>query len=744
LGLLTPSVERSRFVLIRLAATALAAAAGIAVAAAAVEGPVAATENVEARLVAEVEAAAPGSTILVGLHKIIRPHWHTYWRNPGDAGEPTTLTFTAPEGVRASDFIWPLPTSIRVADVLLNYGYEGELLLPAEITVPADAQPGDTLALQGRATWLVCELVCIPEEVSLSLDLPIADAAVEDRAWGATLQDMVAAAPRPLGFEARLERAGEKVRLTVADPILAAAVAGGAIRDVEFFPFDRDVVVPAAEQVVRYAERGIEITLTPNFGLVEELRPVGGVIAFEEHRGEEWARRGVEIAASVGAAEIGAFVAMPRVPGGGLGGGLGGGGGLLGFVQAVLFAVIGGLILNLMPCVFPVLSMKALGVIEHAHGERAMARRHGLAFLGGVLSTFAVLALVLIALKAAGAQLGWGFQLQSPAFVTAVALLFFAIGLNLLGVFEVGASLQNLGGRSASLSGPAGSFAVGALAVAAASPCTAPFMSAALPVALAAPAPAALLIFLALGVGFAAPFTALSFFPGWARILPKPGVWMERLKQLLAFPMFAAAAWLLWVLGAQTGPNGVLAALALMMGLGFAVWTFRTSREASARVKGAFRVAGLGALAAVVLLVGGAYGSGALAPAGGASPTRSGAGLTIAAEDVWSPERVAALRAEGRPVFVDFTAAWCVTCQANKILVLRTERVRRAFAESDTAELVADWTNRDAAIAAELERYGRSGVPLYLLFPPEGEAIVLNEILTERHLIDALARAAAS
>jgi thiol:disulfide interchange protein DsbD len=714
-----------------LAASALAAA-GIAGAAGAVEGPVTATENVEARLVAEVDAVAPGSTVLVGLHKIIRPHWHTYWLNPGDAGEPTRVMITAPEGVEAGEIIWPLPQMIPVLNVFMNYGYEGELLLPFEVTVPADARPGDTLAVEATAYWLVCEDICIPEEAALRLDLPIAEASAEDPLWGAPLQEAVAAAPRPLGFDARLERVGDKVRLTVADPILADAIAAGAIRDVEFFPFERDAVVPAAEQLVRFGERGIEMTLTPNFGLVDALKPIGGVLAFEEHRGDVWSRRGVEIAASVGAADIGAIVAGAR--------GAGGSGGLLGFAQAALFAVIGGLILNLMPCVFPVLSMKALGVIRHAHGERAIARRHGLAFLGGVLASFAVLALTLIALKAAGAQLGWGFQLQSPAFVTLVAVMFFAIGLNLLGVFEVGASLQNLGGKTADLSGPAGSFAVGVLAVVAASPCTAPFMSAALPFALAAPAPLALTIFLALGLGFAAPFTALSFFPGWARILPKPGVWMDRLKQLLAFPMFAAAVWLLWVLAAQAGPNGLLGALALMTGFGFAVWAFRSTRDAGPRVKGGFRAAGLGALAVVILLVGGAYGSGALAPASsGARPT---AGLAIAPEDAWSPERVAELRAEGRSVFVDFTAAWCVTCQANKILVLNTDRIRRAFADSGTVELVADWTNRDAAIAQELERYGRSGVPLYLMFPPEGEAIVLNEILTERHVLDVLARAA--
>jgi thiol:disulfide interchange protein DsbD len=723
-------------VIVRFTASALLAAATLVGAAGAAEGPVAATDNVEARLVSEVDAAAPGSTVLVGLHKIIRPHWHTYWRNPGDAGEPTQLTFTAPEGVEASGFIWPLPSAIPVGGVLLNYGYEGELLLPLELTVPADARPGETLALTADAYWLVCEAICIPEEATLTLDLPIAAAAVPDARWGGTLEETVAAAPVALGFEAAIEPAGDKVRLTVADPLLTDAIAAGAIRDVRFFPFAGDVIVPAAEQVARFGERGVELTMTPNFGLKDGLKPIDGVLAFEEHRGDAWARRGVEIAAAVGpAADIGAIVAMPR----GFGGAGGAGG--LGIATAIVFAFIGGLILNLMPCVFPVLSIKALGVVEHAHGHRDVSRRHGLAFLGGVLATFVVLAVTLIVLKTAGAQIGWGFQLQSPLFVTAVATLFFAIGLNLLGVFEVGGGLQNLGGGAASLSGPAGSFATGALAVVAASPCTAPFMSVALPVALASPAPQALAVFLALGLGFAAPFTLLSFFPGWGRALPKPGVWMERLKQLFAFPMFATAVWLLWVLASQAGPDGVAAALLLMTGLAFAIWAFRSTADARGAVKGAFRIAGVAALLLVLALVGAAYGSGVLRAATPvAVASTSGGAVSTSSDEAWSPARVAELRAEGRPVFVEFTAAWCITCQFNKRVALKTARAQGAFEATGTVQLVADWTNRDATIAAELERYGRAGVPLYLLYPPEGEPIVLNEILTEQQVIDALER----
>jgi thiol:disulfide interchange protein DsbD len=715
-----------------LAGLSALAAAG---AASALEGPVVATENVEARLVAEVNAAAPGETIVIGLHKIIRPHWHTYWINPGDAGEPTRITFENGEALNPSEFFWPLPSAIPVEDILVNYGYSDEVLLPLEITVPADATPGETLTLPAYATWLVCEDICIPEEANLTLDIPIAEESVHDPRWGDTLAEQVAATPRPMGFDAGIERADDKVLLTVADPILEAAIAEDAIRDIWFFPFDGTVIRHAEPQLARFGPNGIELEMTPNFGLADELIPIDGVLAFEEMRGEGWARHGVEISAAVGRVDVGAVVAAA---GGSGAAGFGGGfGGPVGFLQMALFAFIGGLILNLMPCVFPVLSIKAISVMEHAHGDAADARKNGAAFLGGVLATFTLLAAALIVFKAAGAQVGWGFQLQSPWFVTAVAVLFFLIGLNLLGVFEVGGRLQNVGSGAASMSGPAGSFFVGALAVVAASPCTAPFMSVALPAALAAPAPAALAIFLALGLGFGAPFALLSFFPAWGRFLPKPGAWMDRLKQFFAFPMFGAAIWLVWVLASQAGPNGVLAALGLMTGVGFLIWAF----NATAGSGGARKAVARGSAAAVlVLLFAGSYSMGAFNTAG---PDAAAPGAAVASDhEPWSAERVAEIRAEGRPVFVDFTAAWCITCQANKLTTLNRESVQAMFEQTNTVQLVADWTNRDADIANELAKYGRSGVPLYLMFPPEGEAIVLNELLTEQHVIDAIERAA--
>lgn len=705
--------------------------AGVVGSAQAAQGPVSTTENVEARLVSNVDTVTPGATIFVGLHKIIRPHWHTYWSNPGDAGEPTRITFSSPDGVVAGEFIWPTPNAISIQGILTNYGYEGDLLLPLELTVPDGLAAGDTLRLEAHATWLVCEEICIPEEVNLSLALPVAGAAVTDTLWGPELDRTVAAAPRPSGFAAGLERLGDHVRLTIADPLLVDPIAAGALRNVEFFPKSGEMIIHAAVQIVTFGTQGMAIDLEPSFGLEDGLVPIDGVLTFEEQRGGGWARRGVEISAEVGGVDVGVLAieepteAPPGVTG-------------IGILQAIVFAFLGGVILNLMPCVFPVLSIKALGVIEHAHGERAISRRHGLAFFAGVLTTFLILAVALLGLKALGAEIGWGFQLQSPLFVTAIAVLFFAIGLNLLGVFEVGASLQNVGqGSGTTSTGTFGSFAVGALAVLAASPCTAPFMSLAIPAALTAPAPVALVIFLALGAGFAAPFTLLSFFPGWGRLLPRPGVWMDHLKQFFAFPMFAAAVWLVWVLSVQGGGGAVLMALSVMTALGFAIWTARAAGAMGSGGGRALRIVGLGVLLGVVALT-----VVSTRAASGSTPTTSGAAVSMV--DAWSPERLAELRAEGRPVFVDFTAAWCITCQFNKRAVLKTGRVTEAFEATNTAYLTADWTNRDAAIAAELAKYGRAGVPLYLLFPPVGEPIMLSEILTERQVLDALQRASVS
>ncbi len=407
-----------------------------------------------------------------------------------------------------------------------------------------------------------------------------------------------------------------------------------------------------------------------------------------------------------------------------------GGGGLIGLM---IGAFLGGLILNLMPCVFPVLFIKALGFVERAHDHPGEVRKHGLFFLGGVMATFTLFAVALAGLQAAGQAVGWGFQLQSPLFVFAMALLFTLIALNLFGLFEIGTSLQGVGSGLAEKQGSAGAFFTGVLAVVVASPCTAPFMAGALGYALNQPIHISVITLLALGLGLAFPFVLLSFFPRLLEALPKPGPWMETLKQFFAFPMLLTAAWLLWVLSGQAGPDGAFLALAALTLVGLAFWAFSRTRGGS----GVGKLIGRGLTAIIAVAALGLVG----VQLSTTAPAQAGAPVGMIAETgTWSPETVASLRAEGRPVFVDFTAKWCITCQFNKRNALVSARVQEAFVERDVVFLTADWTNRDDIIAAELERHGRSGVPLYLLYGVDDEPAILPQLLTPDIVIQALDR----
>ncbi len=705
----------------RLFSIALACAMWAA-AAAAEEGPAVRTDNVEARLVVSTTAVAPGDTITVGLHKIIREGWHTYWVNPGDAGEPTRIDWDVPRGVVAGEFIWPLPHKITLQDVITNYGYEGELLLPMRVSLPDTLTPGETLTLRGRATWLVCEEICIPEEARLELSLPVvAGTPAPDPIWAPRLDVAIEAAPRPDGYEASLTRDGDRVRLAVASPSLGALARAKDIRKIDFFPFSGSVIDHNAPQPVRLHDRGVAMELTPAKQLAEDLIPVGGVLAFERREAGTWIRRGVELTARPGAeVELGGALAGPPA----------------GILKAAAFAFLGGLLLNLMPCVFPVLSIKAMSFAQRAHEAPGTVRRHGVFYLLGVLTTFLLLAGALLGLMAVGTQIGWGFQLQSPPVIVFLAVVMFVIGLNFLGAFNLKFGVEGAGQSLVGRGGDVGAFFTGALVVVVASPCTAPFMGVALGAALVQPAPVALAIFAALGLGVAAPFTALAFAPRLLKLMPRPGPWMERLKQALSFPMFAAAAWLVSVVGLQVGMEGVLAALLAMTVVGFAVWTLNA---------GAGRPIGRigGALAAALALIAAVYaGSLPVLDAAAAAPIGMAESEDGVVEAQWRPGLVEELRADGHMVFVNFTAAWCLSCQFNKRTTLSRAAVRRAFAENNVAVVTADWTNRDPEIAAELARHGRSGVPLYLLYPREGEPRILPALLTQSLVVNAVEDAA--
>ena len=688
------------------------------------------TERIEAELVPMSAWAAPGSTAVVAVKQTIQPDWHTYWRNPGDSGGATTLSWALPRGVRAGEIVWPVPERQRIAG-LMNYGYSGVVYLPVPVEVPASAQPGTTLPLTVKALFLVCSAeMCVPDELTLRLDLPVREGAAPlNPRHGAAITAVLENAPRPAGIEARV---------TLDNGVMTLGAAGGPLAGREpgpsyFFPFEGGIIDHPATQTGEWGPQGLMLRLQPG----GETRaggltgPVGGVLVTATGAWEIRAEPGALPAGTSGSGTLAAAAdAAPGAPDPSAGAGL------ATFARAVLFAVLGGLILNLMPCVFPILAMKAASLAGSAHDARH-ARRDGLAFLAGVLTTFLLLAGALLVLSATGEAVGWGFQLQSPPVTAGLALLMLAVALNLSGVFHVGGGLQGAGsGPLSRLPGGLGAFFTGALAVVVAAPCTAPFMAFALGAALVMPWPMALLVFLGLGLGLALPFLLVSLSPGLLARLPRPGPWMERLKNFLAFPMYGTALWLAWVFSRQTGPEalGLLFVAGLLLALG--VWLIGVGQtERGFGRRGVFHLtAGVAAL----LLAGAALIVAARVPAPAIGPAAPAHGAGPASTP-WSTAAVEAARAQGRPVLVNFTADWCVTCKINERTSLSSAGVRAAIERSNAVYLVGDWTRRDDAITAELQRHGRSGVPLYLLYSPgSAEPQVLPQLLTEGVVVEAL------
>ncbi len=675
--------------------------------------------HVKAQLVAQTDGAAPGSTLYVALVQDIDTGWHTYWRNPGDAGVATKLIWTLPAGWRAGDIVWPTPERLPLGP-LMNYGYRGEALLPVPIEIPAGAKVGSTVHLAAKAKLLVCADVCVPQDSDVSLDVPVvAGTAPIDPAWGVKIAKTLADAPKPGDLTATYQAAGGALKIAIAGPGLAGRSAAGAY----FYPYDAGILDQAKDQTIDRGQSGL--TLATAAGDVFQKGAPALIV-------------GVVETADGAAYEVTAKPGPPPPGSGGLGPPQSPA--KMGLAVAALFAFLGGLILNLMPCVFPVLSMKAAAFAGHG-GEAKGARAQGLAFAVGVLASFLALAGLLMALRAAGQAVGWGFELQSPMVTGALALIILAAALNLSGLYEIGTSAQGIGSGLASRGGLIGAAFTGALAVVVAAPCTAPFMGPALGYALTQSPAAGLTVFTALAVGFAFPFTALAFTPALLRRMPRPGPWMDVLRKALAFPMYGTAAWLVWVLAAQTDRESLAAVFAAAVALGLAAWVYGLAQRRAASGKRAWTVTGLAALAfvaAVAAVAAAPYG--AAPQAGGAAAAPALAGVT---SEPWSPERVAALQAQGKPVLVDFTAAWCVTCQVNERVALETSEAAAAFKRTGAVLLTADWTNRDAAIAKALADQGRVGVPLYLVYGAGGGApTVLPQLLTPGMVAQALDNAA--
>ncbi len=658
------------------------------------------TDHVTARLVAERTPIAPGEMVDLALIFEIQPGWHTYWRNPGDSGDPPRLAWTLPAGVTVGPPRWPRPEVIPVGP-LANYGYSGRALLLFALSLPATWPVGAPLRLQARADWLVCEEHCVPEFGFFELTIPTATAT---GAVDPVEVEPFAAARTGLP-EGRLEGARislEGARLGLAIPTASLPFTPAAVG---FFAGAWGLIEHAAPQPWRLDEGLLRLDLTP--GTLSEDAPAEGLLVLTDAGGQV---RSYEIAAvrdpPTQAISPGETIGLPL---------------------ALAFALLGGLILNLMPCVFPILAMKALslvkGLAESGPAAAQQRVRQGLAYTAGVLLFFAALAGLLLALRAGGAAIGWGFQLQYPPFVALMASVFFVIGLSLAGAVNLGAGLMALGSGD-SRRGHLGAFGTGALAALVAAPCTAPFMGAALGYAVTLSWPLALAIMLTLGLGLALPFLLLSLLPGLARRLPKPGPWMETLKEVLAFPMFAAAAWLVWVLSVQTGADGVALVSGGLLLLAFGLWLRERTRSLSPGWRRWGAILSLAALAGTLAL--GMATDRLVAPTGGTGSVCSGS----LPSEPYSPERLAQARAEGRPVFVNMTAAWCITCLVNERVALSTVEVAQVFAEAGILYLKGDWTNRDPAITAYLAAHGRNGVPLYVFYPPGGEPMILPQILT--------------
>ena len=680
------------------------------------------TDNVRAELVADVAVVKPGEPFWVGLRQTIRPKWHTYWKNPGESGLPTEISWTLPPGAKADPIVWPAPTLFDIGGVT-NYGFKDEAMLLVRITPPADL--AGPLKLAAEANWLVCEDVCIPEEGKFELTLPSAAAATPAApATRALFEQARRTIPTESPWAARygVSKAG--------DPTLVVEVKGlkpGTISNVYFFPAEWGPVATMAKQSAAIDANGIRIPLKRGDAKAAMPATLTGTLMVTEKTADGLVKQAFDVSAKLDPAFVPTTAATS----------LAGATGVedLSLVQALLFALLGGLILNLMPCVFPVLAMKAAAFARLAGHDRAEMRRDGLAYTAGVLVSFAAMAAIVIALRRAAGDVSWGFQFQSPVFSLLIAYLFFVIGLNLSGAFEIGNRLAGVGQGLVSRGGTTGAFFTGVLAVIVATPCTAPFMAAALGFALSQPAPATIAVLLAMGLGLALPYLALTMTPALQRLMPRPGPWMDRLRQLLAFPMYASAVWMIWVLTQQTGADGVLYALGGMVLIAFAIWLLRAGSPAPAGTwirRGVAAVAVLLALAVTIKLQDG--------PATAASASGGqNAGVSFEGWERFSRARMDEAVAAGKPVFVDFTAAWCITCLVNERIALETPAAREAFEKAGVVKLKGDWTNRDDEITSILKELGRAGVPLYLFWAPgAAKPKVLPQVLTESLVLSEL------
>lgn len=702
---------------------------------------------VKVRLLADVEAIAPGEEFTVGLEFSMSPHWHIYWRNPGDSGLAPQVNWQLPPGFEVGEIMWPVPKLIEDSG-LVTYGYEDRVILLMKVTPPAELKAGEKVTLKANIDWLVCKDICLPGEGKVELPLSVSASSKPNEASQQQLRLAKEKLPtRQSDWHANFNQGkGNPLIYLIPrsgkDPVYPSKVY--------FYADQPGEISPNAPQVLtKLNDEGTFILELKSDTAAKGFQELSGVLVADvpwakDHADSDdpnaWAVT-IKVAESASGAAAGSSSAatentiMPQAEGVeayllslGLGGWL-------------LLAFIGGLILNIMPCVLPVLSLKVFSLVKHAKQSRRMALAHGLSYTGGVVLSFLILAGVLLALRAGGEQVGWAFQLQSPTFVTLLTALLFLFGLNLFGVFEIGASLVGADAKVSSRGDLIGSFFTGILAAVVGAPCIGPFLGAVTGLAVQLPTVTALLVFAVMGLGLASPFLLLAIFPQAQVFIPKPGAWMETFKQFMGFLLMAAVLFFLWVLSTLSGTGAMICVMIGLLIMSMGAWVYgRWNQLTYSRV---IRV-GAAFIAIALLLIGGGYAIDE-AEAGYqdqmlVSELEKKKTTGEKSWAAWSPAAVEKALEEGRPVFVDFTASWCLICQVNKRTVLRTPPVEAAFAAADVVTLDADWTHRNKEITLELEKYGRSGVPLYLLYSPvKGtKPMILPQSLTQAGVVEAV------
>lgn len=680
-------------------------------------------QYVSIRLLPEFQSVTPGKPLTIAVEETIAQGWHTYWKNPGDSGEALNIKWTLPEGWSARAIDFPTPEPIPVGP-LVNYGYSHQVTLLTSLDIPADIK-SDRVQLNAELTWLVCADICVPETTHITMDLPVSrsgDAVPTNPELFKTARALM---PEDTAWQGMVEEQDQNLVLSFKTDSVQLNEFNNA-KEFYFFPEDWGIMLYASPQKIGIEGDQLKITIMRDTRPLSGLSSINGVLAYTTDSG---IRKSFNIDIPLSGAQLNnrASTSEPSASKD------------ISIAQALALAFLGGLILNLMPCVFPVLSMKALSLIKMSAKEQRHAAIYGISYTAGILVCFLAIAGILIALQLTGENIGWGFHLQNPVVVLALAYLFFIMGLNLSGIFDFkGHMLTNIGSKLASQQGYAGTFFTGMLATIVATPCTAPFMGTAMGFALTQPPQIALIIFAALGFGLAFPFLLLCLVPSLRGLLPRPGAWMETFRQFMAFPLYASVVWLIWVYTQQdTSEHSLFFALTGLVFIGFYFWVSHLSPQNRLAYVAVKFLAYLSIFATLVILVGSAYTT---------PPSGENASSLNFPHIAFTKNSFDTAMEGDNPLFVDMTAAWCITCKVNERVALADADTIALFKEKKIQVLVGDWTNRNPEITDFLHRYGRSGVPLYIYVGPRDpvtgkrpEPLVLPQLLTHGILAEAVA-----